>query len=155
MKGGGALMSTSPPRGAVNQDGRCLVLCIHALAFQKLLRKNKRKSLNVGQKLWKRRGVTPSGGCLQADAGDWPFKTDKDSFVWAERIDGCALHFTSVSGRCCWRNQGLSWTCVRVKAASTCQEDTRNCALPVRQWHGEAYLSRTINPVTRRFSRWI
>lgn len=59
MKGGGALMSTSPPRGAVNQDGRCLVLCIHALAFQKLLRKNKRISLNVGQKLWKWRGVTP------------------------------------------------------------------------------------------------
>lgn len=79
--------------------------------------------------------LNPPSGCLQADAGDWPFKTDRNSFVRARRIDGCALHFVTTSGRCCWRNQrfGLSWTCVRVKAAPTSQEDTCNCALLVRR----------------------
>lgn len=101
--------------------------------------------------------VAPPRGRLRADAGDWPFKTDKESFVWAERIDGCALHFPSISGRCCCRKQSLrpSRTRVRLKPPSACPGHACKCAPPVRHRLGESYLSGIINPVTRRFSGWI
>lgn len=51
----------------------------------------KERALKGGQK--HSGGVAPPRGRLRADAGVWPFKTDKESFVGAERVDGCALHF--------------------------------------------------------------
>lgn len=40
----------------------------------------KEKALKVGQK-HSREEVAPPRGRLRADAGDWPFKTDKEGFV--------------------------------------------------------------------------